>query len=316
MDTSAPATTAVTQVTNLVHIHPTVVREQMHFAWIRLPAPAHRGTVVRSSLRLRRVPIAASTEPGALHFPRIVLPGEHVVPRASSKPAASVAGGRNGPQSMAAGGYRQAPASTVPTRWSGVAAGRTLTVQGLPRTIARSGGNAAAAIHTPLRASDRPAPVVDGGAWSPSSAGKPSLSGPLPEVSSAQRKLRRPVFAVPGQSQYAVAGVLPMTTRLSEARGARDLRSEMPAATLPPASLEWRKQPNAAERMTADAGRDAEEAARPVAGRTSSGSMPGSQPARPGAATMFDPAVVERLVDDVIRRIDRRGRIERERRGL
>jgi hypothetical protein len=33
-------------------------------------------------------------------------------------------------------------------------------------------------------------------------------------------------------------------------------------------------------------------------------------------AQVLDPALVERLADDVIRRIDRRARIERERRGL
>jgi hypothetical protein len=33
-------------------------------------------------------------------------------------------------------------------------------------------------------------------------------------------------------------------------------------------------------------------------------------------ATAFDPALAERFADDVIRRIDRRARIERERRGL
>ena len=34
------------------------------------------------------------------------------------------------------------------------------------------------------------------------------------------------------------------------------------------------------------------------------------------APRMFEPAVAERLVEDVIRRVDRRMRIERERRGL
>jgi hypothetical protein len=33
-------------------------------------------------------------------------------------------------------------------------------------------------------------------------------------------------------------------------------------------------------------------------------------------AVALDPALAERLADDVIRRIDRRARIERERRGL
>jgi hypothetical protein len=33
-------------------------------------------------------------------------------------------------------------------------------------------------------------------------------------------------------------------------------------------------------------------------------------------ATALDPALANRLADDVIRRIDRRARIERERRGL
>jgi hypothetical protein len=33
-------------------------------------------------------------------------------------------------------------------------------------------------------------------------------------------------------------------------------------------------------------------------------------------ATALDPALADRFADDVIRRIDRRARIERERRGL
>jgi hypothetical protein len=45
---------------------------------------------------------------------------------------------------------------------------------------------------------------------------------------------------------------------------------------------------------------------------------PGVAPAAPARAItqMLEPAVAERLVEDVIRRVDRRMRIERERRGL
>lgn len=39
-------------------------------------------------------------------------------------------------------------------------------------------------------------------------------------------------------------------------------------------------------------------------------------PAQPTPAVRLDPAAVDRLADDVIRRIEKRGRIERERRGL
>jgi hypothetical protein len=38
--------------------------------------------------------------------------------------------------------------------------------------------------------------------------------------------------------------------------------------------------------------------------------------AAPPPAAMLDPGLAERLVDDVIRRIDRRARVARERRGL
>ena len=50
-------------------------------------------------------------------------------------------------------------------------------------------------------------------------------------------------------------------------------------------------------------------AARPV--------VPSIAPAAPPVrATSLDPALVDRLADDVIRRVERRARIERERRGL
>jgi hypothetical protein len=64
-------------------------------------------------------------------------------------------------------------------------------------------------------------------------------------------------------------------------------------------------------------------------GKVSGGRMAGAPPmvAAPGAGVasaavdlaatrMIEPAVAERLVEDVIRRVDRRMRIERERRGL
>lgn len=79
--------------------------------------------------------------------------------------------------------------------------------------------------------------------------------------------------------------------------------------------LAWRKKP-----AQADEGMRAER--RPVG--LGNGASPGVQPPtarhlsasnRP-FATILEPALAERLVEDVIRRVDRRMRIERERRGL
>ena len=52
----------------------------------------------------------------------------------------------------------------------------------------------------------------------------------------------------------------------------------------------------------------------PVAAATGAGALPAAMDR--AAPRMLEPAVAERLVEDVIRRVDRRMRIERERRGL
>ena len=81
-----------------------------------------------------------------------------------------------------------------------------------------------------------------------------------------------------------------------------------------PETLDWRKPAGTSQRgqTVTDAG----EAVQPVVGRNADIPTMNIRTAVPAAATVFDPAVVDRLADDVIRRIERRGRIERERRGL
>ena len=84
-----------------------------------------------------------------------------------------------------------------------------------------------------------------------------------------------------------------------------------------PVDLVWRANMNAT--MTADAApRSATTSASSV--RSSAGAaVPSSPASRPDTnvvcATALDPALADRFADDVIRRIDRRARIERERRG-
>jgi hypothetical protein len=84
-----------------------------------------------------------------------------------------------------------------------------------------------------------------------------------------------------------------------------------------PVDLVWRANTNAT--MTADAApRSSTTSASSV--RSAGAAVPSSPASRPDAkvvcATALDPALADRFADDVIRRIDRRARIERERRGL
>ena len=88
----------------------------------------------------------------------------------------------------------------------------------------------------------------------------------------------------------------------------------MPSATVSPETLDWRKPADTFRRGRAEP--ETGEAALSVVDRNAGNTAQNIRTAAPAAATIFDPAVVERLADDVIRRIERRGRIERERRGL
>jgi hypothetical protein len=78
----------------------------------------------------------------------------------------------------------------------------------------------------------------------------------------------------------------------------REVGTEAPRATIAPVSVQ-------AGSLTASAPSFA-------AGATSTSQLPVIS----RAVQAFDPAIADRLVDDVIRRVDRRMRINRERRGL
>ena len=106
VDGLAPVAGAVTQVTNLIQVHPTVVREQMHHAVMRLPSPAGPGTATRSSTGLgRETATSAATWPAA-HDHGIVSPGRAVNQPLVLRPLAGAAIGRDGSQPTAAIGRR------------------------------------------------------------------------------------------------------------------------------------------------------------------------------------------------------------------
>jgi hypothetical protein len=100
------------------------------------------------------------------------------------------------------------------------------------------------------------------------------------------------------------------------AQSNRDIREQSYAAARHRVELGWREKPTqAGERMEHE--------------RTLAGQRTGESPVVPAPtahsalaaserpfARMLEPAIAERLVEDVIRRVDRRMRIERERRGL
>lgn len=112
-------------------------------------------------------------------------------------------------------------------------------------------------------------------------------------------------------------------TRAHRAR--RQLAIETPAA-LPHRSpdIVWRRP--AAPVTTREAGeptrRGIATSSRELAGsiqapaRSAADAVAGSTPPLPLQPIPFDAALVDRLTDDVIRRVERRVRIERERRGL
>ncbi|MEO8519787.1 MAG: hypothetical protein ABI603_00405 [Acidobacteriota bacterium] len=87
--------------------------------------------------------------------------------------------------------------------------------------------------------------------------------------------------------------------------------------------LVWRAVGAESSRVSASSGRSIESVSAPPASSTRPTAGPSPQaaadaaPARPPVRTSdFEPGVLDRLTDDVIRRVERRVRIERERRGL
>lgn len=99
--------------------------------------------------------------------------------------------------------------------------------------------------------------------------------------------------------------------------------TQEPAFSCAP-ELVWRKDPSSRK----DAARDAAASEPQVAGRsamsTAAGTTVAQSPSQPERALMrkpvsfsdLEPTAVDRLAEDVIRRVERRARIERERRGL
>lgn len=313
VDTLAPVAGAVTQVINLIQVHPAVVREQMHYAVMRLPSPAGPGAATRSSTPLGRETETPAAMRLAFRDHGIVSSSRAVNQQLALEPLAGVANGRDGSQQQAAIG-RRAPIPTASTHGAGVAA---RPMPAIPSVQQRSGGpygNGAAAIRMSLGRRDRQALFVKGGPRTFPSAQSHRPPEHQPYPFGRHRTLRRAGVGVPDETQTIALNVKPAITGPSKPRAVRDPRLEMQSATMSPETLDWRKPAGTSQRgqTVTDAG----EAVQPVVGRNADIPTMNIRTAVPAAATVFDPAVVDRLADDVIRRIERRGRIERERRGL
>jgi hypothetical protein len=90
-------------------------------------------------------------------------------------------------------------------------------------------------------------------------------------------------------------------------RSSESIKTVQNAWSAPPQQLVWRSAPRPQTEAAAETAAIRPVAVPPQPSRTAGTAMP---------VTNFDAALLDRLTDDVIRRVERRVRIERERRGL
>jgi len=148
------------------------------------------------------------------------------------------------------------------------------------------------------------------------------------ETSSAARRVSIPraqeITSPPPRPRARALITFAMLPKESRAAAPAQLTARKAThAPATPASLVWRKPPSPAEQLEAKPDIDADGVQAPA--RTT-GSPPAAtaplptitpQQAREAVrANLLDGAVADRLADDVIRRVEKRLRIERERRGL
>jgi hypothetical protein len=145
---------------------------------------------------------------------------------------------------------------------------------------------------------------------------KPAAAGIAAAASPYQPIQLRPARPAAARANDLAGGVPPLVSSRAVVRPAPSRREVPPNSPSPRlcVALDWRL-PAAETAVGSSAGRS-----RPGASaiEASAASAPRHAPAAttPAAVRALEPAVTERLVQDVIRRVDRRLRIERERRGL
>ena len=316
----APAVPAM-NVTNVSHLHPVaeVVREAMKFCWIKrsaLAAPNAVGraaalpigplerarvqalTVYRRDMRARAAdPAGASIgSPGRalLQNPRPHQAEMRLAVARSSRSLSALSFPGRPPADLHGSrpvmiGRAPAPEHMSARRLGTAARGWT------PVPAGRHGGTHAAAEVAEAAPGSAPRyrrlPARRAGARSDAEQHRPSVSEPV------------------GAGVRAVA---PAVTRWA-GEGRRQIAASSPVA------LDWRK-PAASPRGDAPATQDLPPAALDAAtvAQPQVALSGASKPSPTGAVpvTTLDPSLAERLTDDVIRRLERRARIERERRGL
>lgn len=302
-----------THVTHVTHLHPTadVIREQMHFAWLRWPTSVAPDGVVRQNLRRENSVGSVERRRIAAH-PAASRGGGDVPPETSRRPA-GLAALRNGAQSLAPSGYRQAPASKIWPPHMAATARTALTTQNIPTAAHRNDRSAMAkAIPAPASATYRAAPDIGAAASPYLAAGK--RSSPMYKLD-VRHKAGRPDTTASLDLQYADRDNLLVVGRSESARW-KVAAISTSSPTLPSTSLDWRKMAQPVPRTPAEGALEIGQVSHPSAANAVPGIASNSLPVRPSVPPALDPAIVERLADDVIRRIERRSRIERERRGL
>jgi hypothetical protein len=314
---AATAAVTIRQISDTVHVHPRadVVRERMHFVWLRIEAAGNDAESGRRTSGLPTVRPGRVLEQASRHVRNVV----DLETRISAASSLVVRNGTMRVASQAASPLPRAgeadrriearPGNVPPMSFVSPMPGARTTTTGAtqsaparwpqwrlnPAPPAKSAKPGGAAAHQsgemglpPGR--ERVAVKRPGAANSPPQRGKVSLVHPTrvpitdpmefsaPNIPAARRNVGMYSEPVPAPLEFRAS---PATQAASP--GAREsdtaLRADAPAAGQAPL--------------------------RPGASRQSNVAQP-----------MLDRATIDRLAEDVIRRIERRGRIERERRGL
>lgn len=287
-----------TNIRNETHIHPArdTTRETMHFASIRqhvVAAPALGRPAMSGIARLHEP--SRHVERVLHHVWRRHDPGRqshpHDTPRSRSTPAAASREHRHTMHFVTS--------QRLPESYRRVQASRSAAMA------------PAADMSTALHAGSQAAPRAP-------STSPAALSMRFPARHPPPIRLERKMIARSTPREKTPSTILPVASDLRLPRRVSRAEQAVPSEV----SLEWRKavQKIATQSSSpAPAPPPGEQASPGTAsppGRTAPRSEPSSLSPRSDSVPTVDPAFADRLVDDVIRRIERRQRIERERRGL
>lgn len=312
------ATAPAPQIQTVLHVHPRadVVREKMNFVWLKTDAPKatvgpdgrtrrprtsgagaaleqarhHARHVLDAEVRITTYSSHVSRY-GRVSLPRQAASAPRVEPGAASKHAPRLADAapfsvvRPGP--LPGRPYSEAAARSTPAPWPLA----VRAVAALPFKSARQRNEAAfSAPGTGSAAGRAAARSVAAGA----------------AKAAQRREVARPAHLAPAPVANTIgAASPPVAAPRKMARG---------HAEPVPAPLAFRAPPAV---QAADRAADAGTVSRPDLPLAASTRPPSGDPRQSNIAQpVFDRATIDRLADDVIQRIERRGRIERERRGL